>query len=396
MRKKIIRSLTLLTIIGLFIFSYALPQVYSEDIIRQYDRQIEQAKQRYEHLQGVIAQSRRDIERSRAEKDLILEELEELEREISQVSNDLMLIQAQEELLTLQYTRILEESRQLQVSIDEKEQRSHQLIVTLYKNYMFNYTALLLSSTSINEIIDNSIFLQYLFEADKNYFRLLKEEKEQYRQNQIQEVELHEELYLAKSKAREKEAQLKAMEEEKGQELLNVIYQEQRQIALRDASVVEAEETEREIREISQRKAEELRRREVFESPMGPVIWPTTGRVVSGFGMRRHPIFGTNRMHTGIDIDAPAGTPVVSVAEGYVIYAGWLGGYGNTVMVQHDNQHSTLYAHLRSYIVNEDQKVEQREVIGYVGSTGWSTGPHLHFEVRVNNDPVNPMNFLPR
>ncbi len=396
MRKKIIRSLALIVIAGLFIFSFTLPEVYSEDIIRQYDRQIEQAKQRLENLQGVIAQSRRDIERSRAEKDLLIEELDELEWEISLIGNELMMIQAQEELLTLQYTRLLEESRQIQLSIDEKEQRSHQLIVTLYKNYMFNYTALLLSSKSINEIIDNSIYLQYLFEADKNYFRLLREEKEQYRENQIQQVELHEELYLAKSKAREKETRLKEIEQEKGQELLRLIYQEQRLIADIDSREREYEETERRIREITQKRSEELRRREVFDSPMGPVIWPTTGRVVSGFGMRRHPIFGTNRMHTGIDIDAPAGTPVVSVAEGYVIYAGWLGGYGNTVMVQHDNQHATLYAHLRSYIVHEDQKVEQRELIGYVGSTGWSTGPHLHFEVRVNNEPVNPMNYLPR
>jgi murein DD-endopeptidase MepM/ murein hydrolase activator NlpD len=101
------------------------------------------------------------------------------------------------------------------------------------------------------------------------------------------------------------------------------------------------------------------------------------------------------RMHTGIDIDAPSGTPIHACTKGTVVFAGWLSGYGNVVIIQHNQTHSTVYAHQRVYFVQEEQAVEMGEVIGEVGSTGWSTDPHLHFEVRINGDPVNPMNYLP-
>lgn len=100
-------------------------------------------------------------------------------------------------------------------------------------------------------------------------------------------------------------------------------------------------------------------------------------------------------MHTGIDIDAPLGSPIVTAARGVVAFSGWLGGYGNTVIVQHDQIHTTLYAHLNSLPVDKDQDLEQGEVLGYVGMTGWTTGPHLHFEIRKNGDPVNPASYLP-
>ena len=142
-------------------------------------------------------------------------------------------------------------------------------------------------------------------------------------------------------------------------------------------------------------RAEEILRRKVSMTPMGPVIWPLAGYVSSPFGMRMHPIFGVNRMHTGIDIDAPLGAPIVAAARGVVAFSGWLGGYGNTVIVQHDQIHTTLYSHLNSLPVDKDQELEQGEILGYVGMTGWTTGPHLHFEIRKNGDPVNPASYLP-
>jgi murein DD-endopeptidase MepM/ murein hydrolase activator NlpD len=111
------------------------------------------------------------------------------------------------------------------------------------------------------------------------------------------------------------------------------------------------------------------------------------GVVTSGFGWR------WGRMHEGIDIAAPSGTPIRAVAAGTVIYAGWMGGYGNIVIVDHGNGLATAYAH-QSAIYIGGGGVSQGTVIGAVGSTGNSTGPHLHFEVRVNGSPVDPMGYL--
>lgn len=116
--------------------------------------------------------------------------------------------------------------------------------------------------------------------------------------------------------------------------------------------------------------------------------------VTSRFGPRLHPILGTVRMHAGIDIRAGAGTPVLAANPGEVVIAGWRGGYGNAVVIDHGSGVATLSAHLMSVAVQPGEAVKIGQVIGYVGSTGMSTGPHLHFEVRVHGGPVDPLRWL--
>lgn len=129
-------------------------------------------------------------------------------------------------------------------------------------------------------------------------------------------------------------------------------------------------------------------------SGSGKLAWPCTGAVVSGFGMRVHPVLGYARMHSGVDIDCANGAPVGSSASGTVSYAAWSGGYGNFVMVDHGDGLATAYAHLSRILVSQGQSVSQGQEVGKVGSTGMSTGPHLHFEVRVNGQPVDPMKYF--
>ena len=121
---------------------------------------------------------------------------------------------------------------------------------------------------------------------------------------------------------------------------------------------------------------------------------PVGGPITSGFGSRRHPILGTVRNHTGVDFGSPSGTPIKSAAAGVVLSAGERSGYGNTVIVDHGGTLATLYAHQSRIAVKDGQTVSRGQTIGYVGSTGFSTGPHLHFEVRMNGNPVDPMRYL--
>lgn len=114
-------------------------------------------------------------------------------------------------------------------------------------------------------------------------------------------------------------------------------------------------------------------------------------RVTSGFAMRLHPILQSWRQHNGIDYGAPTGTPVRTVGDGQVVFAGRQGGYGNVVKVAHSNNRTTVYAHLSRIDVRQGERVQQGERIGAVGATGWATGPHLHFEFIVNGDHVDPM-----
>lgn len=117
-------------------------------------------------------------------------------------------------------------------------------------------------------------------------------------------------------------------------------------------------------------------------------------RITSGFGSRKHPILGYQRDHKGVDYGAPTGTPVRTIGDGVVTFAGVQHGYGNVIQIKHRNQDSTLYAHLSEIDVKVGDNVAQGETVGRVGQTGWATGPHLHFEFRVANEPVNPSEVL--
>jgi murein DD-endopeptidase MepM/ murein hydrolase activator NlpD len=117
-------------------------------------------------------------------------------------------------------------------------------------------------------------------------------------------------------------------------------------------------------------------------------IWPVNGPVTSGFGMR------WGRMHEGVDIGVGYGTPIHAAAAGRVVYAGWMSGYGNLVAIDHGGGVSTAYGHQSSIAVSVGQVVSQGQTIGYVGCTGHCFGPHLHFEVRINGSPVDPLGYL--
>jgi murein DD-endopeptidase MepM/ murein hydrolase activator NlpD len=138
---------------------------------------------------------------------------------------------------------------------------------------------------------------------------------------------------------------------------------------------------------------------DVFTGPsLGPnagFLWPVPHAVVtSPFGPRLHPVFGTTRMHTGVDLGAGAGTPILAAADGVVVTTGQLGGYGNVSVVAHGGSVATLYAHQSTVLVSEGQTVTRGQVIGEVGCTGVCTGPHLHFEVRVDGQPVDPATWV--
>ena len=128
----------------------------------------------------------------------------------------------------------------------------------------------------------------------------------------------------------------------------------------------------------------------------GRYTWPvpSSHRITEYFGWRSHPMTGRMHRHIGLDIGAPTGTAIVAADSGRVIYAGWDGNYGNVVRIQHPDGYTTAYAHASAIFVSVGQSVTRGEKIAAVGSTGLSTGPHLHFEVRTGREPLNPLNFV--
>lgn len=163
---------------------------------------------------------------------------------------------------------------------------------------------------------------------------------------------------------------------------------------LRDYRKAQAESRElaRKLREAAARNANRGVAR------VGQMLWPTDGVLTSRYGYRTHPIYGDRRLHAGIDIGAPNGTPIIAADGGTVVFAGPAGGYGNLVLISHGTKGgkdlATAYAHQSVLLVSDGQSVSRGQLIGRVGSTGSSTGNHLHFEVRLNGDPVDPLDYV--
>ncbi len=139
-----------------------------------------------------------------------------------------------------------------------------------------------------------------------------------------------------------------------------------------------------------------LQKGEVAVINTGAFRWPIMGRINSPFGWRYHPITKRRDFHTGIDIKANRNDPIKAAAPGRVVYSGWMGGYGKVLVIEHFNGQSSLYAHCSSLLVGKGENVSSGKLIAKIGTTGRSTGPHLHFEIRNGNSPVNPIKYLNR
>ena len=175
--------------------------------------------------------------------------------------------------------------------------------------------------------------------------------------------------------------------------------EEARIAAEAEAQRLAEEEARRLAEEEAQRLAEEEAADDPAPSPpsgdFAITHRPTAGALTSSFGPRVHPIFGTTRTHNGIDLNGDTGDLILAANDGVVLSAGWRTGYGNAIVISHGGGYSTLYAHLYDIDVSTGQQVSGGDVIGLLGSTGWSTGPHLHFEVRLDGTALDPVGFYP-
>jgi murein DD-endopeptidase MepM/ murein hydrolase activator NlpD len=310
---------------------------------------------------------------------------------IDTLNRNLTVLQLELNKLDKQIARIASEVRTTQARIDQTQKRidavqelAGKQAVALYKSGGMEALDVLLGSETIAELNDRIEFLGVAAEQNTgaliSYHRLrltieaqnaeLFAKKRELSRNRSHQAKLH-------AKKSETRAQLAADLAELRGKLAHLHDKEGdlETAALRLTGDIQSAQARAAVASLG-------------ESAQG-FIWPLNGPVTSPYGYR------WGRMHTGIDIDGYSGQPVVASKAGQVIMSSYYSGYGNTVIVDHGGGYATLYAHLSGFAVSNGQSVEQGKVVGYVGCTGSCTGDHLHFEVRVNGNPEDPMKYLP-
>ena len=271
-----------------------------------------------------------------------------------------------------------------------KNKKLQQRVRDIYINGQISYVDVLFGAKDFADLMTRMDVLKRIIKHDYDLIMKVKEEKATVENTraQLEKDKAEAEVLVADAQAK------KAKVEDK----------ESEQQVLLDQAVYDRDTSERMYEEImaaSQEVANMIRRSQMSSAGYsgapagaGGMIWPISGPITSEFGWGTHPIFGTARFHSGLDIGGDYGMPIYAAASGTVIYAGWISGYGNAVIIDHGGGVTTLYGHNDSLNVSEGENVAQGQVIAMCGSTGNSTGPHCHFEVRENGEPVSPYGYL--
>lgn len=268
---------------------------------------------------------------------------------------------------------------------DEKSALAERAVV-LYKQGDFSYVEVLFQAVDFTDFIDRLFYIQLVFKHDRDMISAIKAEQQRVDLKKAQVDQKIYEINDAKLKKAAEEQRIRRIQADK-KDTISAINHDKAQYEQME------NELEQESKAIQQMLLHPTWR--YRGAPWtGAFRKPVAGPIVSPFGVRYHPIFHTYRMHTGVDIAASYGTPIHAGGRGQVVFTGWRGGYGKCVIIDHGRGIATLYAHMSSISAYVGETVQAGQVIGRVGATGYATGPHLHFEVRVNGEPVNPLGRL--
>ena len=344
--------------------------------------------------------------KSEAEKTIgtVYEQLHAIQIELDTATADLKQVQADRIRLDQDITKTEAELKAAQERLQSREKVFYKRVRDIYINGRLSYLDVLVGSKDFSDFANRMEMLKRILQADMELINTIKTEREE----------------IASKKAKLEADRAKVLELEKvAQEKQTIINQKkaERQAVLEramndrdtaDRAYNELMASSASITAMLQQRAAERAAAAAAASQGGggggaTTTWvqgtgqlaaPVNAPITSDFGWRIHPIYGTSRLHAGTDFGVDEGTPVHAADGGVVVEAGWISGYGYTVIIDHGNGISTLYAHNSDVAVSPGQTVSKGQVVSYSGNTGGSTGPHLHFEVRINGEPTDPMGYL--
>lgn len=327
----------------------------------------------------------------------------EAQQRVDNISEQLRILQADVDEATAAYNEVSDQLTKVKAEIDDNtvllEETERDLakrnvklskrVRDIYINGQISYIDVLFGAKDFSDFLTRMDILKRIIKHDYDLIMKVKADRQVVMDTRAKLEQDKADVEVLVANAEEKQAVM--------------LEKKREQQALLDKAQYDKEVSEQAYEEImaaSQEITNMIRRSQMTSSGYasvtgsGAMIWPLDGPITSEFGWRTHPIFGTQRYHSGLDIGGDYGLPIVAAASGTVIHSGWISGYGYTVIIDHGGGITTLYGHNSSLSVDVGDVVSQGQTIALCGSTGNSTGPHCHFEVRENGEPVSPYGYL--
>ena len=333
----------------------------------------------------------------------VSEQLRQIEGQLRQATTELNTITEQRVAVENDITLNERQLAEAQKRLEGREAVFYKRVRDIYINGRLSYLDVVIGSKNFSDFANRLEVLKRIIDSDINLISEIKKERAQIEAHKKKLEEDRAKLVELEKAALAKQAEIEQKKAER-----NVVLQK----AQNDRAV--AMQAIEELNASSAQISAMLKERQAARAAAaaaaaqsagqgssytwvqgtGQLGWPVSGEITSPYGYRVHPIWGTTIYHSGIDIGVDEGTPVHAADSGVIVWSGWMGGYGYAVVIDHGNGLSTLYGHNSELAVDEVQSVSKGQVVAYAGSTGNSTGPHVHFEVRENGDPVDPMGYL--
>lgn len=351
---------------------------------------IEEKRAQLDEIQQKLGEKDAQLEDKKKEISNAMERLILTQEELAEAKRKLAAIESRQQALSIKIRQNEAALAAKQKEYDKSRSVYKKRLRDIYENGQVNYLDVLLGAADFRDFSSRMYLLQRVIRRDFALIDRLEEQREALLQQKAELDDIRKQLAAAHAES-QKEKEIVAQKTVERQKLYEQALAEKAQL---DAEYEELQRNSQEITVMIQRMEQEGRMMPQAGGT-GQLAWPVNGEITSPFGWRVHPIWGTQIFHAGLDIGADYGDPVHAADSGTVVFAGWMGGYGNAVMIDHGGGMVTLYGHNSSITVGEGEQVSKGQTIALAGSTGNSTGPHCHFEVRIHGEVVSPLQYLP-
>lgn len=361
--------------------------ILSLTVVQAYGQTVDDLKKQQKNINQQIDKTKNEIKAMQKKTENVSREIEDLDIKMDNAATELQRVEDTLVGLNNQIDITLKELQDAEEKLSDQEDIFNKRLRAMYMNGNVGYIEVLLSSGDITEFLSRKDMIQEIAEYDKELIVFMKEQRDIIDSKKVELEAQRASVEVTKAKLEARKRDLERVTREK-EDLMSRLKQ--------DIKAYEREYDK--LNDYAKQIESKIFKLQRESGPYsgGKMAWPVPGysRITSSYGYRIHPIFKVKKLHTGIDIGAPTGAAVTAAADGTVIFAEWLGGYGKAMMVDHGGGIVTLYAHNSSFVASVGKKVKRGETIAKIGSTGNSTGPHLHFEVRRNGAYVDPLGWL--